>query len=188
MRALLRVTRVGHSCPLSGGSGFRGTVFSGHGYWWTVPPECQSCEMGAAGAQYQWTDRPVPALKACLLSPGALPASVALWNTGCPTLAPTPCIAYTACTQYCTALLHRLQRPLHRTEPKADVAAAHKQPTYDPASFALVRLAILLWSISAAAPSSMVDALQVAGNLQGRALWAGLVGALVLAQKLQPAH
>jgi hypothetical protein len=34
----------------------------------------------------------------------------------------------------------------------------------------------------------MVDALSVAGDLQGRALWAALVAGLVVVQKLQGAH
>ncbi|GFZ49155.1 hypothetical protein JCM24511_06905, partial [Saitozyma sp. JCM 24511] len=57
-------------------------------------------------------------------------------------------------------------------------------PTVDPLSFALFRLALLIFPLTTAAPSSVVDALEMSGNPEGRALGAGLVAALVLADRL----
>ncbi|WVQ97807.1 hypothetical protein IAU59_004922 [Kwoniella sp. CBS 9459] len=57
-------------------------------------------------------------------------------------------------------------------------------PTADPLSFTLIRLALLILPLTSAAPSSMVDALEISGNLQGRALGAGLTAALVLAERI----
>ncbi|WWC87213.1 uncharacterized protein L201_002100 [Kwoniella dendrophila CBS 6074] len=58
------------------------------------------------------------------------------------------------------------------------------KPTSDPLAFALIRLALLILPLTSAAPSAFVDALEISGNLQGRALAAGLTAALVLAEKL----
>ncbi|WVW78753.1 hypothetical protein I302_100714 [Kwoniella bestiolae CBS 10118] len=57
-------------------------------------------------------------------------------------------------------------------------------PTSDPLAFTLIRLALLILPLTSAAPSAFVDALEISGNLQGRALAAGLTAALVLAEKL----
>ncbi|WVR04418.1 hypothetical protein IAU60_001420 [Kwoniella sp. DSM 27419] len=57
-------------------------------------------------------------------------------------------------------------------------------PKADPLAFALIRLALLLVPLTSAAPSSMVDALEISGNAQARALGAGLTAALVFADKV----
>ncbi|WWD00291.1 hypothetical protein V866_007201 [Kwoniella sp. B9012] len=57
-------------------------------------------------------------------------------------------------------------------------------PTSDPLAFALIRLALLILPLTSAAPTAFVDALEISGNLQGRALAAGLTAALLLAEKL----
>ncbi|WWC67669.1 uncharacterized protein I206_101580 [Kwoniella pini CBS 10737] len=57
-------------------------------------------------------------------------------------------------------------------------------PTPDPLAFTLIRLALLILPLTSAAPSAFVDALEISGNLQGRALAAGLTAALILAEKL----
>lgn len=65
------------------------------------------------------------------------------------------------------------------------LAEAHlPQPTPDPLVFALCRLAILVLPLTSAAPTSLVDALEMSGNLQGRALGAALFAGLILAAKL----
>ncbi|KAI9635492.1 uncharacterized protein MKK02DRAFT_32901 [Dioszegia hungarica] len=61
-------------------------------------------------------------------------------------------------------------------------AAQHKQ-TFDPLVFALLRFFLLLWPLTTAAPTAMVDALEMTGNLQGRALAAGLMAGLVAGQQ-----
>ncbi|ORX34370.1 hypothetical protein BD324DRAFT_653148 [Kockovaella imperatae] len=58
-------------------------------------------------------------------------------------------------------------------------------PRPDPFTFALFRFALLLYPLTSAAPSSLVDALEMSGNLQGRALGAGLLAMLLLAERLQ---
>ncbi|WVF70078.1 hypothetical protein IAT40_004865 [Kwoniella sp. CBS 6097] len=57
-------------------------------------------------------------------------------------------------------------------------------PTADPLSFTLIRLALLILPLTSAAPSSLVDALEISGNLQARALGAGLTAALVLSERI----
>ena len=66
---------------------------------------------------------------------------------------------------------------------KLTVAAVHARP--DPFTFALFRFALLLFPLTSAAPSSLVDALEMSGDLQGRALGAGLLAMLLLAERLQ---
>ncbi|WRT65035.1 uncharacterized protein IL334_001977 [Kwoniella shivajii] len=57
-------------------------------------------------------------------------------------------------------------------------------PTPDPLAFSLIRLALLILPLTSAAPSAFVDALEISGDLQGRALAAALTAALVVAEKL----
>ncbi|WVQ84043.1 hypothetical protein IAT38_006188 [Cryptococcus sp. DSM 104549] len=57
-------------------------------------------------------------------------------------------------------------------------------PTFDTLVYTFVRLAILVLPLTSAAPTAFVDALEKSGNLQARALGAGLLAALVLASKL----
>jgi hypothetical protein len=67
----------------------------------------------------------------------------------------------------------------------ADKAASHPPtPTADPLTFALIRLAILLYPLTDAAPSSFVDSLSLSGNLQVRALGAGLLAALLFVSRI----
>ena len=58
------------------------------------------------------------------------------------------------------------------------------KPTPDPLTFALIRLAILLYPLTSAAPSSLVDSLKLSGDLHARALGAGTLAALLLAGRL----
>ena len=55
----------------------------------------------------------------------------------------------------------------------------------DPLSFAIFRFALLLFPLTSAAPSAMVESLALTGNLQGRALGGGLLAALILADRLR---
>ncbi|WVQ76805.1 hypothetical protein IAR50_006479 [Cryptococcus sp. DSM 104548] len=63
---------------------------------------------------------------------------------------------------------------------------AHQpKATPDSLVFVLSRLAILLLPLTNAAPVALVDALEMSGNLQGRALGAGFLAALILAHRLR---
>ena len=57
-------------------------------------------------------------------------------------------------------------------------------PTVDPLAFSIFRLALLVFPLTTAAPSAMVDALEMSGNLQGRVLGAALLAGLMLADRL----
>ncbi|KAK8846755.1 hypothetical protein IAR55_005843 [Kwoniella newhampshirensis] len=78
------------------------------------------------------------------------------------------------------------QKGIHRHGgPNTRYQASHPPiPTPDLLTFTFIRLALLLLPLTSAAPSSFVDALEISGNLQGRALGAGLLAALVVAEKL----
>nr|XP_031861908.1 uncharacterized protein CI109_002738 [Kwoniella shandongensis]KAA5528980.1 hypothetical protein CI109_002738 [Kwoniella shandongensis] len=78
------------------------------------------------------------------------------------------------------------QKGIHRHGgPNTRYQASHPPiPTPDYLSFTFIRLALLLLPLTSAAPSSFVDALEMSGDLQGRALGAGLLAALVVAEKL----
>ncbi|OXB37269.1 hypothetical protein J007_02968 [Cryptococcus neoformans] len=78
------------------------------------------------------------------------------------------------------------QKGVHRhNAPRTRYQETHlPQPTPDPLVFALSRLAILVLPLTSAAPTSLVDALEMSGNLQGRALGAALFAGLILAAKL----
>ncbi|ORY26899.1 hypothetical protein BCR39DRAFT_540018 [Naematelia encephala] len=68
---------------------------------------------------------------------------------------------------------------------KTRYSATHPPvPTIDALTFALFRLAALIFPLTSAAPSAMIDALELSGDLQGRVLGAGLVVGLVIAQRL----
>lgn len=64
------------------------------------------------------------------------------------------------------------------------LAAHPPTPTFDPLTFVFFRLAILLLPLTNAAPAAFVDALEMSGNSQARALGAGLLAALIIAQRL----
>ncbi|EIW68709.1 hypothetical protein TREMEDRAFT_44531 [Tremella mesenterica DSM 1558] len=77
------------------------------------------------------------------------------------------------------------QKGVSKTGHNTRHAAAHPpSPTVDPLSFSIFRLALLVFPLTTAAPSAMVDALEMSGNLQGRALGAGLLAGLMLADRL----
>ncbi|WOO79437.1 uncharacterized protein LOC62_02G002958 [Vanrija pseudolonga] len=77
------------------------------------------------------------------------------------------------------------QKGVHRGGATTRYQAANPpSPTIDALTFALFRLAILLVPLTSAAPTTLVDALEQSGNSQARALGAGLVAALLLAERL----
>ncbi|KAK1926409.1 hypothetical protein DB88DRAFT_481707 [Papiliotrema laurentii] len=77
------------------------------------------------------------------------------------------------------------QKGVARTGHNTRYSASHPPtPTADPLTFALIRLAIFLYPLTTAAPSSFGDALEISGNTQGRALGAGLLAALLLVSRL----
>ena len=55
---------------------------------------------------------------------------------------------------------------------------------FDPLAYAIFRFAILLFPLTTAAPSSIVDALEMSGDAQGRALGAGLLAALIGSERV----
>ena len=63
-------------------------------------------------------------------------------------------------------------------------AHADAKATPDPLVFTLIRLAIALYPLTDAAPRVVTEALEQSGNLQIRALGAGLLAALLLATRL----
>ncbi|RSH88023.1 uncharacterized protein EHS24_000547 [Apiotrichum porosum] len=77
------------------------------------------------------------------------------------------------------------QKGIHRAGASTRYQAAHPPtPTFDPLTFVFFRLAILLLPLTNAAPAAFVDALEMSGNSQARALGAGLLAALIIAQRL----
>lgn len=57
---------------------------------------------------------------------------------------------------------------------------AHKDKIFDPLTFAVFRLAILLLPLTSAAPYDLTDALALSGNAQVRVIGAGLLAVLLL--------
>jgi hypothetical protein len=78
-----------------------------------------------------------------------------------------------------------VSRSLH-LQSLADVGTGSHPPlpTVDPLVFSLIRLAVLCFPLTSAAPDSLVDSLQLSGNLQGRALAGALLVGLMLAERL----
>ncbi|TYJ52701.1 hypothetical protein B9479_006707 [Cryptococcus floricola] len=81
------------------------------------------------------------------------------------------------------------QKGIHRHgSPHTRYSDAHQpRATPDYLVFVLSRLAILLLPLTNAAPTALVDALEMSGNLQGRALGAGFLAALILAHRIRSA-
>ncbi|ODN75376.1 hypothetical protein, variant 1 [Cryptococcus amylolentus CBS 6039] len=81
------------------------------------------------------------------------------------------------------------QKGIHRHgSPHTRYSDAHQpRATPDYLVFVLSRLAILLLPLTNAAPTALVDALEMSGNLQGRALGAGFLSALILAHRIRSA-
>lgn len=63
-------------------------------------------------------------------------------------------------------------------------AESHKDKIFDPLTFAIFRLAILILPLTSAAPYDLTDALALSGNAQLRALGAGLLAVLLLVDRL----
>jgi len=74
------------------------------------------------------------------------------------------------------------QKGAHRGTGRHATHSQHPKP--DPLAFTIFRFFALLFPLTTAAPSSVVDALEMSGNIQGRALGAGLLAALMLADRL----